>query len=501
MRNSAYWRLPIVFCCGCCLSYASTVEGRVIDDRSGVPLLSVGITVFDTSKAFAVADLESDAEGRFSVNLAPGSYRVEASKVNYLRTFLNVSVADVVEPKSVLVRLVGCAVIAGIVSDAQGRPLKNVRVYVIARESSGPSQPADAHSSTDNDGQYRLFGLAPGRYVVAAAWEAATSGADSGSQLYPDNERPQLLTIAGGEELTNINFALAPRTAHSISGRVDAADGRGPCFVSLVFAEQPMLSFRGVQTRADGFFYLDGIPSGSYDLLVSGPVVGRGLRGGILGPRPVFGRMRVNVADQDIEDLRVTATESRAATFVLRGATVSDADCHSEMELRLLASEDWRATVDADTRLSPLVPRRVTGLAPGLYDAVLSDTGVSCFQARGVKVDLTGEADSKPVEIPIAEAGSVDGTVSGASKSSSLVVVLVSPSADAIEPAIRAVSPDDSFHFQFSGLRPGSYRIAARPAFLANIPWTSGPMSEVNVQAGRAADVRVPVIATEETGP
>jgi hypothetical protein len=75
--------------------------------------------------------------------------------------------------------------------------------------------------------------LRPGDYVVAVSYGASISlfgstgggapvpGLGSGVQFYPDNARPQVFTVTGGETY-RADFTLLPNTVYSISGKLEA---------------------------------------------------------------------------------------------------------------------------------------------------------------------------------------------------------------------------------------------------------------------------------------
>ena len=78
------WALPVVG--GLILRAAAVaqgVEGRVLEDHSGSALASVEVRVHRAGMARLVADLETEADGRFRLPaLSAADYRVDFSKPN-----------------------------------------------------------------------------------------------------------------------------------------------------------------------------------------------------------------------------------------------------------------------------------------------------------------------------------------------------------------------------------------------------------------------------------
>jgi len=115
----------------------------------------------------------TDDEGKFAFDALPaGTYTVSAMKPGYVQTFYGsrhpgrgpgvpVAVADG-QRVSVAIQIVPGAVITGTIVDARGTAAPNVPVAVVAVGAT------TVRGVTDDRGAYRVFGLAPGEYVVTA---------------------------------------------------------------------------------------------------------------------------------------------------------------------------------------------------------------------------------------------------------------------------------------------------------------------------------------------
>jgi len=99
---------------------AQDVDGRVLEDTSGEPLVNAELRFHQAGMRELAADLETDRDGRFhAAGLPAGEYTVDVRKPNHIATTLKLRV-----PSSGLpVRLVRYAVISGTVRDTQGKPL------------------------------------------------------------------------------------------------------------------------------------------------------------------------------------------------------------------------------------------------------------------------------------------------------------------------------------------------------------------------------------------
>ena len=146
--------------------------GTVIDARTQAPLpfARVLFAKVDAPLTESIV-VETDAQGRFSTATVPaGTYRIVAEHDDYLRglyaTPMSVPAGKAAERISIA--LTPTAVLAGRVFNEHGVPA--ARVYVRAHRVNDNAVNAEtvAESRTNDLGEYRLFGLAPGAYGISA---------------------------------------------------------------------------------------------------------------------------------------------------------------------------------------------------------------------------------------------------------------------------------------------------------------------------------------------
>ena len=187
---------------------AETIAGRVLEDHTGTPLALVEIRLLKPGQRAVVAELETDTEGRFrSPEVAAGEYTLEFAKANYGNASLHLLAGE-----SATVRLVRGGVIAGKVTDPKGQPIPGAKIFTMVKPAnSAVLRPMANVTSVDERGQYRIYGLPPGQYGVAAAYDATAKGAGAGVLFFPNNQRPRLFTVSGGEEFAGTDFATSTR--------------------------------------------------------------------------------------------------------------------------------------------------------------------------------------------------------------------------------------------------------------------------------------------------
>jgi len=460
------------------------------------------VGVHGIGAAGLAADLETGSDGRFrAAGLPEGEYRIELSRANYVTASLSLHLPAA----PVLFRLTRLGSIAGQVTDLQGRPAAGVTVFPVVESPAGFFRRILPQSTarTDDRGQYRLYGLAPGRYAVAVSWASLNPRSVSGAYLYPNNARPELFGISGGEEYRGIDFQAPLNASYRVSGVVQLPTPEARASVTLAAADQPSLAVATGQADKDGRFSLEGIPPGSYELFAVAPAVGFGGRGVLLGSEPSFGRIHVEVAGQDVEGVSISLDRGRAARFVLRAASPRAAkECPSSGTLVLTPVEDWGATLNRSVEVSSDKEQVVDGLAPGRYYLEVTGLGERCFSPADKVLDLTARPESGPVPLAVTAAGFIVGRLNAAAaRPQDFAVVLLRSETTEVGQPVQIALPDAKSGFTFPNLRPGRYRIAAKPLKEASSAWWAADherMFEIDVPAGGAVDLDLPVPTTGE---
>lgn len=455
------------------------------------------------------ADLETDGQGHFdATELSAGDYRLEITKPNYLSATVHLHLAAAGATSSV--RLIRCAAITGQVTDRSGQPVHGATVYAMAKPSAGKPPQRDftmGHVSyVDQSGNYRLYGLPPGSYLVAVSYGSSATvvgsvgsapppgGNGSGVLFYPDNTRPQPLDLGAGEERHNLNFSVVAASLYSVSGRISFSDPKARFWLSLSSLDQPAIAVSVVPAANDQSFRFEGIPPGSYNLTAFGPTGGYGGRGAILNGDALFARAIVNVGAQNVEGILLTPEKGRSVSFLLRAA--ANATCPATAQLALSPLEDLGAMIDRKASLNAGKEETVEFLAPARYSIVLTGLGDNCFLTSDAALDVN--QTTSPVTLTIASAGAIRGKLdAGGQPASSFTVVLLPADALDTANAVLATVPDAQSQFAFTGLRPGRYRIAAQ----AGSRWLANSNQSVELEVRGGANLQIDLAAPAEKKP
>jgi hypothetical protein len=220
-----------------------SIAGMVVKLAGSEPLRKVTVQLESADDRTRSIFTSTDAGGRFQLKrLDPGRYRLTVMRNGFVTQEYGQKAPDdpgsalTLRPgqdlKDLLFRLLPSAVIAGRVIDEDGEPVPWTELSAL-REiySEGKRMPAMEATVTTNDlGEYRLFGLRPGRYFVSAmhAGRIPLSASQSAEQGYaptfypgsPDPAKAVALTIKAGEEIPSVEIMLRPLTAFTVRGRV-----------------------------------------------------------------------------------------------------------------------------------------------------------------------------------------------------------------------------------------------------------------------------------------
>ena len=477
---------------------AQEVDGRVLEDHSGEPLANAELRFHKTGMRELAADLETERDGSFHASGLPaGEYTVDVSKPNHITTTLKLHVPS----SALLVRLVCYAVIAGTVRDTEGKPLPgrviipsgrtsgSARIAILVKQAGTEELKAVRQEPLGDGGTYRIFNLPPGQYAVGLWWGGLPVG--SGAQMYPDNAHPRFFDVAGGEDYHDIDFLVVPGASFSVSGKIEGTVPKAQYAIALALPDLPALPVVQVWTEEDGAFLLEKIPPGAYDLLVAGPTGGYGEFESVLRDSPVFGRQRIQVIGENLEGVNVPVSPGRTVDVILHGAKES---CPKTVSVGLMLLEPWGLFSQSQAPQANFdKPQTARDLAPARYSLSAVGLGSGCYQVNQPVVDLNRDSGG-PVTLELGQAGSIRGTLrAGAANAKDFAVMLID--ADGSD-AARLAFADVEGRFEFVGLRPGRYRIAAQPTSgPAKARWVSdiAHMIEIDVPGGTPTEVELPV--------
>lgn len=459
---------------------AASIEGHVLSSLAGAPLRKATVVLTaPTSPIRLIAD--TDAEGRFQfIGLPPGTYRLSASRTGFLDrpTRRPISLGPNEQVTSAEIRLPPQSVITGHVLDEDGEPVDRARVGVfkqIYRNGSRQWDRLNTVSETNDTGEFRFSNLTPGRYLLQAQNTRPQIDNRYGNPpkmfyvpvYYPNalsQEQALPVAVGVGAEVRGIDvhiFKLSLPPSVRVRGKVTGVPPDSQIIVSVGLSPADGGFFGNTSTQAtppDYAFDLR-VPPGQYtlsgnvysggpeaygnrSLTVTGDVEGTVL---IMSPAPEFAG-RISLAESGVQvrlqDVRINLVG--LSSFLPYGV----------FELR---------SDSAGKFAFPTVMRR-----PGHF-AIVNVRSIpdGCF-VREVKFggkeiswdDFEISASSQLEIILSNTAGKIAGSVLDADGKPlpGSSVTLIPP--DGKSRPVRQ-SVDDDGNFQFTGVRPGKYKLFA----------------------------------------
>jgi hypothetical protein len=327
------------------------ISGRVVAADTGKPIRWA--TVRLVSSQGRQLYKSTDVQGRFLFDaLAAGSYRLDARADRYVpmdfggRPYTGLSA---VAQKPITIRegeqfdradlkLPRGGAIEGRLLDEFGDPAPGLMVqlsqvvYAGGRQRLMPTGSRDRSLLSDDRGHFRIHGITPGTYYLSVLSGVFAEQAEAGGfapTYFPgstDLSKAQPLTVAAGQEITNLTFPLTPARMARISGRAvdEAGNPVGGASLMLATADGSGVSdflITRAQGNPDGTFVLRNVPPGRFTLQGFGRPPAGGPMNLAAGP---FGSLPLTVTGEDQAGLvlRITTGPSLIGRIVSDDPTV-----------------------------------------------------------------------------------------------------------------------------------------------------------------------------------
>jgi uncharacterized protein (DUF2141 family) len=469
-----------------------TIRGRVVSADTGVAIRRARILVSGGDLRQPRVAI-TDADGRYEIReLTAGSYSVTASKAGFVtvsfgqrRAFDKGTPVQLRQQElldKVDVGLPRASVIVGRVLDEFGDPIMDaqVRAYHFQYVQGHRQMVPLGRISTSNDiGEFRIFGLGPGDYSVSATINVNSNGVDGDDHMafaptfFPGTPNPseaEKFRVAIGQTLPAGDLRLSQTKSGSITGAlVDGSgqrlSGGGVMFMRVGDHASTQAS---VQVKADGTFTIPNLPVGSYSLSGMHPT---------LGSFPLMGHLQVTIAG-DVADADIYLNEparGRGRIVFPAGATqlppaalirIRALPAHAEDRFGVgggLGQTNTDYSVDITALPGRAILRLSTPIAGWNLKAVrwrgqtVTDEGID-FRAATAEGDIEIELTNEFAEL----SGTVQGKGGRSAPDYSLIVFPQDRTQwDASSRFITTARPDQNGSFAIKQLPPGQYFLAA----------------------------------------
>jgi hypothetical protein len=313
----------------------ASVSGVVVNDDEPAQPVRRAIVVLAGDGLRPSRGAITDDLGRFEFSGIPrGQFTITVSRASFITSVYGakrpgrpgtpIGVADGAQVKGLTVRLWRGAAVAGTLRDDTGAPAAGIEVAAIPARAAGSLPTLSNNATLTNElGQFRIFGLEPGTYVVAARPASAgqlvamtdaqtdaaidairrRTGTQRAAPPAPSPGAPPLqprpfdyapvyfpgtpviglaspFTLTAGQVQTGLDFSLQRVATAVVSGVVTRPDGSPAGGASLqLTAVVPPGPFRGnsklelnATAAADGTFRIARVTPGNYQLVVRAPM-------------------------------------------------------------------------------------------------------------------------------------------------------------------------------------------------------------------------------------
>ncbi len=477
------------------------IDGQVLSDADGQPLRRAHVTLRPLQAGLSATGVDADDRGNFTLRrIAPGTYSLLAERDGYLtsatcrkgvlRMPVSFYIAGGDKITGITFRLRPWAVLAGKVKMDDGEAGVGVRVelYREYRTRGRHGYGVIAAVITNDRGEYRVYGLQPGPYFVAAVYDKAplVPGAQDqpatdalGRELpptgytttfFPNTEKLSEalpVKVDSGHELSGIDLSLRRVVKVKVRGQVTSGISGARLGRATITLSRTDASTQGtIPTPAkaifdrDGIFEIANVVPGSYIIQAEASDNGKTLSGRRL--------LAVSTDGEENVELVVAAPQPWPGVIVIEGAD------------RWPDDRAPRVTLEARSDTGAPVQPSVRGLkfdclvmGDETYD-VLVENLVNDFYVSGVRAggsDVRGLglpgtlASPLPFEIVLdSRGGKVSGRVFGPTDgdvwSGASMMLVPDPPRGRLQD-YRQASADQYGQFLIRGVAPGKYTLVA----------------------------------------
>ena len=432
----------------------AVVSGVVlIDDRDAKPLRRARVVLGGDGSDGRTAITEDDGTFQFT-DVPSGRYRITATRAGFVTTALGASrpgrsgklvvVRDGSKVSDIIIKLPRGAVISGAVLDTNSQPLAaaTVRALRYAVEN-GERTLVSTHQqvTTDDRGEYRVFGLAAGEYFVVAGMrrvDGVTTGiqrvtnddvtrAKLGRRVSPDSQRSEgspnaaahgrerpvkyaavfypgtssvvhavAVRVAAGEERMGVDIQAQLEPVADLSGTVSLPSGDSPFFtLHLIETGRPFIAgitdiFPPFETNSSGQFRITDVPPGIYTITAETAFASR-----------YWAQTEIVVTRDDIPGIALALQPTMTFSGRIRAERPEAAPDFTKARITLAPAEPRRVTRRiGPAEISANGSFTITGVAPGRYR--MSVTAIDSKGSTWVPLSATVEGRDLldlPIEI------------------------------------------------------------------------------------------------------
>ncbi len=476
---------------------AGVIRGRVVRADTGEPLRRVQVRVdeWSTREVGGPAATMTDADGRYELTQLPaGRYQLRARRGGYVEVAYGqrrpfergrpLELGENAVLQNIDFALPPGAVVTGRVVDETGEAVAHASVSLARRRYIDGARRlvAESSGSTDDRGEFRIFGVPPGEYVIVARFAADMGAKDRVRYVptyYPGTpvaSEAQRVAVGRGQEVPGITIALARAAAATVRGVVRSSSQASSSpftFVSARDISGPHAygEMATAVAAGDGSFAIAGLLPGTY------LVQARSSSG------PEFASMEVLVEGSDVAGVTLMLSEGATA----RGRIRFDTGAPPQ---GLRPSQVFVVPILDDHHMGGMSEMAMSGRPPVTRDdwtfelhglrgrgfiraGTMSDWQMKRVRREGIDVtdtplDFATDVDGLEIELTqrlTTVSGGVSDDRGGVALDATVIVFADDPGKWGYSLFIQSARPDQQGRFTIPGLTPGRY-VAIAVAYL-----------------------------------
>jgi hypothetical protein len=386
--------------------------------------------------------------------------------------------------KEMVFKLTPQGVISGRILDEDGDPLANVEVQCLVYSYQRGKRALVNHagSSTNDLGEFRLFGLGPGKYVISAtdqsrdifdpertvgtAQTILDAEARGATIYYPTGTNPEgasSLEITPGAQISGINMTLTRVHAVSVKGHVSIKSAAAQRNMNIMLTARGVNGFRTFVRGIDvqGNFELRGVAPGSYFLHANYSE----------DNKQYSARLPLEVGNSNIEGVEL---ELHPAAEVEGRLEIEKNGDLKNLRMNVLLQSQLTDRGGSGTVVKDDKTFKLENIIPDLYDINVFPLpeGFYLKSIRLGKQDVTetgadlsqGVSGGQMIITLNPNGGQIDGTVQNAKgdpAAGATVTLIPNAEHQSISWLYQTANTDQNGHFTIKGARPGEYKIYA----------------------------------------
>ncbi len=475
-----------------------SVEGTILNGATGGPLGKASVLLRGSEPStFAPASYSArtNSEGHYAItNIDPGKYVLTVQKNGFVTTsygvkgggrmasgtVLNLSARATM--KNIDVPLTAQGVVIGRVVDEDGEPIPNVQVRAMRMmyQNGRRSLMTASGSSTNDKGEYRMFGVPPGRYYISALYRETTfypateirsdTDGDYAPVFYPATTSAQnalQVDVPAGHEVSGIDLRLTRMKLPRVSGTVAGTGRAYPTSVMLMARDGGPVSYEGMKNTVvdgQGRFTFRGVLPGRYSITALSPTGGQ--------DRLIASAM-VDVTTQNVENVQLAFGPPTIVAGILQVEGRQDLGDLKGTGLRLslqpmdggpmFGSNSALIKEDGAFEVRNIAPERYRiGFYPPSDNYYVKAARIGNTEVSEPIIDLTAAVPSEITITLSSRAAQVQGVVNAErDKPAPGATVALIPDDREKTYLYKTGSTDQDGRFALKGIPPGRYKLFA----------------------------------------